>query len=111
MRSAASGLKVMRVGNGKPSPKPTTSRVPSEGTKATQIGRRVGHRRAQQRLVAVVGHAHREQRAALGDDGGIELGGPLRDEAEAHAVFAPLLGDAQQRAAGRREADRAIGGA
>ena len=80
------------------------------GHEGEQIGDRVGHRRAQQRLIAIVGHAHREQRVALGDDGGIEFGRTLGDEAEIDAVFAPLLGDAQQRAAGRRETDRAVGG-
>ena len=80
------------------------------GDEGDEIGRRVGDRRAQQRLVAVVDHAHREQRAALGNDGRIELGRPLGDEAEADAVLAPFLGDAQQGAAGRREADGAVGG-
>ena len=62
---AGSALKVRRAGSGTPSPKPTTSRVPSEGNESHQIGGGVRHRRAQQRLVAIIRHAHREERAAL----------------------------------------------
>ena len=80
------------------------------GHEGEQVGGGVRYGRAQQRLVAVVGHAHREQRAALGDDRRIELGRTLRDEAEIDAVLAALLGDAGDRAPRRTEAGGAVGG-
>ena len=67
------------------------------GNERQQVGRGVGDRRAQQRLVAIVGEPHRKQRVALGNDGGIEFGGALGDEAEIDAVFAAFLGDARDR--------------
>ena len=79
--------------------------MPSEGTKLEQIGGGVGNGRAQDGLVAIIRHAHGEQRAALGEDGRVELGRTLRHEAEKHAVFAAFLGDARDGAAGRAEAD------
>ena len=80
------------------------------GNEGQQVCRGVRDRRAQQRLVALVGQAHREQRVALGNDGGVEFGGTLRHEAEIDAVFAAFLGDARDRLAGRPEADAAVGG-
>ena len=80
------------------------------GNERQQIGRGVRDRRAQQRLVAVVGKPHRKQRVALGNDGGVELGRALGDEAEIDAVFAAFLGDARHRLAGRPETDVAVGG-
>ena len=80
------------------------------GHERQQVGGGVRDRRAQQRLVAVVGKPHRKQRVALGNDGGIEFGGALGDETEIDAVFAAFLGDAGNRLAGRPEADVAVGG-
>ena len=48
------------------------------GNEGQHAGAGVRHRRADQRLVAVVGQPHDEQRAALGDDVGIDLGRALR---------------------------------
>ena len=87
----------------------TPRAVPSEGMKVSRFARGVRHRRADQRLVAVVRQPHHEQRAALGDDGGVDLGRALRHEAEEHAVLAAFLGDARQRAPGRAEADLLVG--
>ncbi len=75
-----------------------------------QVGSAIGNGGAQDRLVALVGHAHRKQGAALRDDGGIELRRPLADEAEEDPVLATLLGNAGDRPAGRPEADAAVGG-
>ena len=100
----------MRVGSGTPAPNANTSPVPSDGMNDSRLGAGVGHRRADQRLVAVVRQPHHEQRAALGDDGRVDFGRTLRHEAEEHAVLAAFLGDARQRAAGRAEADFLVGG-
>src|SRR5256885_4248396 len=50
-----------------------------------------------------------KQRAALGQDGRIDLGGALRHQAQEHAVLAAFLGDARQRALGRPEAGVLVG--
>ena len=55
------------------------------------------------RLVAFVGEAHREHRRTLRKHGRVEFGRALRDDAERDAVFAPFLGDAADRPAGRPE--------
>ena len=99
--------KFMRVGSGTPAPKANTSRGAERRDEDEQAGAGVRHRRADQRLVAVVRQPHHEHRAALGDDGGVDLGRALRDEAEEHAVLAAFLGDARQRAPRRPEADLA----
>ena len=75
-----------------------------------QVGGRIRDRGAQQGLVAIGGEAHRKHPVALGDDGGVELRGALRDEAEIDAVFAAFLGDTRDRPAGRPEPDLAVGG-
>ncbi len=74
-----------------------------------QVGGGVRHRRPQQGLIPVVGHAHGEERPALGDDGRVDFGRALRDESERHAVFASLAGDAAERSASRVEAGRCVG--
>ena len=79
------------------------------GEELDQAGAGVGHRRADDRLVAVVGHAHGEDRRALRQDGGVEIGRALGDGAEEDAVFAAFLGDARQGLAGRAEAELAVG--
>ena len=80
------------------------------GHERQQVCGGIRDRGAQQRLVAIVGEAHRKQRVALGNDGGVELRGALRDEAEIDAVFAAFLGDTRDRPAGRSEPDLAVGG-
>src|SRR6266516_6319424 len=80
------------------------------GHERQQVSGGIRDRGAQQRLVAIVGEAHRKQRVALGNDGGVELRGALRDEAEINAVFAAFLGDTRDRPAGRPEPDLAVGG-
>ena len=74
-----------------------------------QACRRIRHRRSDQILVVVVRQPHHEQRAALGDDFGVDLGRALGHEPEKDAVFAAFFGDARQSAAGRPEADLGIG--
>src|SRR3984885_11597379 len=80
------------------------------GNERQQVGGGVRDRRAQQRLGALVGEAHREQRVALGNDGGVEFGRTLGDEPEIDPVFAAFLGDTRDGLAGRPEADVAVGG-
>ena len=70
---------VSRVGNGMPTPKAKRLAGAERGHEGEQVGGRVGDRRAQQGLVAVVRHAHGEQRAALRQDGRIEFRRTLRD--------------------------------
>src|SRR5688572_14569917 len=60
-------------------------------------------------MVAFVRHAHDEERIALGDDGRINFGRPLRDKAEKNTVLAALLGDARKRSSCWSEADFRIG--
>ncbi len=79
------------------------------GNERQQVCRGIGDRRTQQCLVAFVGQPHRKQGIALGNDGGIEFGGTLGDEAEIYAVFAAFLGDARDRLARRSKTDAAIG--
>jgi 4,5-dihydroxyphthalate decarboxylase len=78
------------------------------GYEIRQVRRRVRHGRAQDRMVTAVCRAHHEQRAALGQNGRIELRRTLADDAEEHAVFATLLGNSGNGAAGRAEAGAAV---
>ena len=109
-KCAASWLKRSRVGSATPSPKAKASRVPSEGTNASRLAaasetaaRMTSWSRSFAMRMAKSG-------AALGDDGGVELGRPLRHQAEEHAVFPALLGDARDGLAGRAEADALVAG-
>ena len=60
-------------------------------------------------LIALVAGAQGHQRAALRQAAGRELGWPLTDQTQGDAIFAPLLGDPVDRAAGRLEHGRAVG--
>jgi len=73
-------LKRSRVGSATPSPNANTSRVPSEGTKP--ISEPAASETAERTIAWSRSFAmrHREQRRALRDDGGVELGRTLRDE-------------------------------
>ncbi len=109
-RSAAgTSRNFIRVGSGDAGAEREHLAGAERGNEGQHARAGVRDRRADQRLVAVVRQPHHEQRAALGDDVGVDLGRPLRHEAEEHAVLAAFLGDARQRAPGRAEADLGIG--
>src|SRR6185437_8136880 len=74
------------------------------GQRRHQPRRIVGQHGADIAAVALVVHAQREDGAALRQDRLVELRRALRHEAERDAVFAPLLGDARDRADGGLEA-------
>src|ERR1700691_3299309 len=64
--------------------------------------------RADDRLIAIVCHAHDKQSAALRNDGGIEFCRTLAGEAEKNTAFAAFLRDSGQRATGWTESERTI---
>ena len=70
-----------------------------------QARARVGDRRGDDLLVAVVRHAQREHGVALGQDRRIDLGRTLRDDAQRNAVLAAFLGDLGDGAFARLEAE------
>ena len=109
--SAGSMSNLMRVGSATPSPKVMASPVPMVGHEFEKACGGVRNAGAQDFLVALVGEAHGEDRIALGQDGRIEFGRALGDDAQRHAVFAAFLGDARDRPLGRLEAqaDLSIG--
>src|SRR5690606_13826521 len=59
-----------------------------------EAARAFGHRRLHEMLVALVVETHRDDRAALRQHAFGEVRGALRDQAQRHAIFAALLGDA-----------------
>ena len=61
-----SSLKLSRVGSATPEPKANTSPRAKRRHEGQQICGRIGNRRADQRLVAVVRHPHDEQRRCIG---------------------------------------------
>jgi len=79
IRSAGSALKVRRGRERQTFAEATTSRCPTTA-EGQEVRTASGDRRTQQRLIAVVGHAHREQ-GCMRDDGRIPApAGPLRHE-------------------------------
>ena len=60
-------------------------------------------------LVAIVGHAQGEDGVALGQDGRVDLGRSLRDDAQRGAVLATFLGDLGDRSLAGLEAEVGVG--
>ena len=75
------------------------------GQELEQARAGVGDRRRDDLLVAIVRHAQREHGVALGQDGRIDLGRALRDDAQRGAVLAAFLGDLGDGALARLEAE------
>ena len=96
--------KQMRTGTGTPSPTTIASPLRSAGRKFSSPCEASGSAAADDVLILVVGHAQREDRVALRQQARRQLGRPLADDAQRHAVFAAFLGDARERALGRLEA-------
>ena len=73
-----------------------------------QAGRGIGNAGLQYLLIALVRQAHRKDRVALRQDCRVQLGRPLRDDAQRNTVFAAFLGDLGDRPLCRLKARRLV---
>src|SRR5690606_16216699 len=76
--------------------------VAQGGDRIQEPARAFGHRRLDERLVAIVVEAHRQDSAALRQHALGKVRRPLGDQPERDAVLAALLGDAAEDAADGR---------